>query len=978
MKKQFWAIMLALVMVLSMASVAFAGEESAVAFIGDNGYPTLQDAVNNANAGDIIKIMAGTYAVPSINAGITLEGEVDENGDPAVLLEGTLSGTLDNLTLKNLHIRSGNAQRWAYAKGDLLFENVIFDATSVYALHFDGITEGTNLTYKNCTIIGWAAMGGSPASCVFDGCTIKGNGSYGLIRTYFDATIENCTFDVANVNTTDVYQDGIHAVNGATVIVNNCTNLNGDMMDILNKTGEGTEIILDGKAYPKGTITYGFTTDNRIWGEGTSNSTESFVVELYADEEKIASTSLQNYEGIIDGDVYVTWGIPFDGSDSNYWDVEWEPGHPNAKVQPTKVVLYADGIKVAENEVQMNGPDNLNPVEWEQLDALKVAEVNGVKYATLEEALNAAVNGDTITLLTDITEDVTVVQAPDVKITIDGGNNTFSGTITIDGKSAAYATAALTIQNVKFDATNIGENACINLGVSGNNNTRYTSNVTVNNCTFTDTDESAVGIKNYTGGCKNLTITNCTATGMHSLMQVKGVTGLTIDKVDINSARGISVGTSTNVSVTNSTIIATGSDKYGIRADGSGAFTMSIEDCDIKAAKPVVVRKTTGAYNLTIKGDETTMTATGTDGCVIITSGDDEETPVKPNDSVGYTAEITGGTYSDNETSEVADGYIVKKNSDTEYVVIVKEKLTSGTYMADPTGFTAAGYLVKENNDDTWTVYKKSSGGSSSGTSYQIVIEDTDDGDVVASSKSAKRNATVTLTVTADKGYELDELTVTDSKGKEITVKEKSNGKYTFTMPSSKVTVDATFVAEDQDDTANTDFVDVDDKAYYADAVKWAVEKDVTTGTGKNTFGPGEITTRAQTVTFLWRAMGSPEPKTTVCPFEDVAKSAYYYDAVLWAVEKGITEGTSATEFSPNETVTRAQTVTFLWRMAGKPEVTAAGAFADVAADAYYYQAVEWAVAEEITSGTSATTFSPAAACARAQIVTFLYNYLGK
>ncbi len=269
-------------------------------------------------------------------------------------------------------------------------------------------------------------------------------------------------------------------------------------------------------------------------------------------------------------------------------------------------------------------------------------------------------------------------------------------------------------------------------------------------------------------------------------------------------------------------------------------------------------------------------------------------------------------------------------------------------------------------------------GGGSSSSSYQIVIEDTDNGTVTASSKSAKKNATVTLTVTADDGYELDELTVTDKNGKEITVTKKDSGKYTFTMPSGKVTVEATFAADEQDVTTETVFDDVDDKAYYADAVKWAVENDVTTGTSKTTFGPGEITTRAQTVTFLWRAMGEPAAKTTVCPFEDVTEGAYYYDAVLWAVENGITEGTSATEFSPNETVTRAQTVTFLWRMAGKPEVAAANAFGDVDADAYYYQAVEWAVKEEITSGTSATTFSPAAACARAQIVTFLYNYLGK
>ena len=199
-----------------------------VAKIGSKYYLELDKAFAAAKAGDVVTVFSGTYDLPSMKAGITIEGEGE------VLFEGTLTGTLENLTMKNIHIKGGNAQRWAYAKGDLVFENVIFEATGVYALHFDGITEGATLTYEDCTIIGWAAMSGSPASCTFDGCTFKGNGTYGLIRTYFDATIENCTFDVANVNTTDNYQDGIHAVSDAYVTVNNSTNVNGDMEDIVN------------------------------------------------------------------------------------------------------------------------------------------------------------------------------------------------------------------------------------------------------------------------------------------------------------------------------------------------------------------------------------------------------------------------------------------------------------------------------------------------------------------------------------------------------------------------------------------------------------------------------------------------------------------------------------------------------------------------------------------------------------------------
>lgn len=170
-------------------------------------------------------------------------------------------------------------------------------------------------------------------------------------------------------------------------------------------------------------------------------------------------------------------------------------------------------------------------------------------------------------------------------------------------------------------------------------------------------------------------------------------------------------------------------------------------------------------------------------------------------------------------------------------------------------------------------------------------------------------------------------------------------------------------------------FVDVKQGDYYYDAVQWAVGKKITSGTSATTFTPDGICTRAQTVTFLWRSQGSPKAAGAENPFTDVSKDAYYYDAVLWAVEQGITNGTSATTFSPDATVTRGQTATFLWRVAKQPQVDqTANPFADVTQDAYYYNAVLWAVAKEITNGTSSTTFSPDQGCTRAQIVTFLWR----
>ena len=274
--------------------------------------------------------------------------------------------------------------------------------------------------------------------------------------------------------------------------------------------------------------------------------------------------------------------------------------------------------------------------------------------------------------------------------------------------------------------------------------------------------------------------------------------------------------------------------------------------------------------------------------------------------------------------------------------------------------------------DKTAGGYHPGTGTGTGVTTYPITVKSAKNGDVTASHKSASKGTTVTLTVDPDKGYVLDTLTVLDGKDKEIKLTEK-NGKYTFTMPASKVTVEAMFKA-----AGNNPFIDVPAGSYYEDAVIWAVDKGITTGTSATTFEPNGICTRAQAVTFLWRAAGSPTPKTKVMPFADVKAGSYYYDAVLWAVENGITKGTSDTTFSPDATCSRSQIVTFLWRSQGVPAAGAVNPFTDVAADAYYNTAVLWAAENGITGGTSATTFSPNNDCTRAQIVTFLYRYFVK
>ena len=267
---------------------------------------------------------------------------------------------------------------------------------------------------------------------------------------------------------------------------------------------------------------------------------------------------------------------------------------------------------------------------------------------------------------------------------------------------------------------------------------------------------------------------------------------------------------------------------------------------------------------------------------------------------------------------------------------------------------------------------RKSSG--SSRPRYDVTTPSKpENGSVTVDPERARSGSRVTVTVTPDSGYKLGELVVTDKDGKKLELTDKGNGQYTFTMPSGKVEVAAEFVKE----VEVSPFADVATDAYYYDAVKWAVEKGVTNGVSETLFGPDQACTRAQIVTFLWRAAGSPEPKSG-SSFADVAADAYYAKAVAWAVENGITKGTSETTFHPDETCTRAQGVTFLYRALGKLAAAQAG-FTDVAADSYYADAVNWAAENGVTKGISETLFGPDGSCTRAQIVTFLYRaYQGK
>ena len=293
-----------------------------------------------------------------------------------------------------------------------------------------------------------------------------------------------------------------------------------------------------------------------------------------------------------------------------------------------------------------------------------------------------------------------------------------------------------------------------------------------------------------------------------------------------------------------------------------------------------------------------------------------------------------------------------------------------GWYTSGGTQITTA-YVFSANTTvyAHWTYTGGSSSGVVSASTYPITVDKSVNGSVSVSNGSAVKDASVTITVKPDKGYTLETLRALDMSGYAMELTE-NNGRFTFKMPASAVIVKATFM---DDNTMLNLFVDVKASDYFYDAVLWAAEKGVTSGTDALHFSPNAPCTRAQIVTFLWRAAGSPAPKN-MSSFADVPADAFYAKAVAWAVENGITGGTGDGKFSPDAPCTRAQAVTFLYRASGAPAVSGNAAFSDVATNAYYAAAVKWAEKNGITGGIGGGLFGSNNNCTRAQIVAFLYR----
>ena len=380
----------------------------------------------------------------------------------------------------------------------------------------------------------------------------------------------------------------------------------------------------------------------------------------------------------------------------------------------------------------------------------------------------------------------------------------------------------------------------------------------------------------------------------------------------------------------------------------SGAYTVKITvGTDTATSEPTTVTITKATPDIKISAEPTSLTGSGTVKLTV----------------TGAPAEGSVNVICDNDIT-------VTPNGGGTFSAALPNETKTYTFKASYTGAENGNYSDKD-VECTVTVTRRSSG---SGSNYAVSAPSSvKNGTVTVSPKNASKGDTVTVTVKPDSGYVLETLTVVDQNGSKIKLTDKGDGKYTFTMPGSKVEVKAAFM---EDNSVLNFFYDVPNDAYYYEAVKWTVDKGITGGVGDNLFGAEQPCTRAQIVTFLWRAAGSPEPKSA-SSFADVSADSYYAKAVAWAVENGITTGTGADKFSPDAVCTRAQAVTFLARaLNGK----AAGGteFTDVPADSYFADAVAWALSNGVTGGIGDGLFGADNDCTRAQIVTFLFRAYNK
>ena len=756
------------------------------------------------------------------------------------------------------------------------------------------------------------------------GVTVKNAGGYSsMIRNGSDRVTANCYLTIkggnftGGVNTVKNDSFGVLTINGG-----NFSNTAQYVIMNWNKAEitAGTFQTLDTASAVLFTSAYG--ADDNTVGKLTisggefkhASDTQEMIVDHYDESNK--------------GNAVVTGG-KFDADISKYI--------------PTDYVQSADGT------VEKLGETNA------------VAKVGGTYYKTLADAVAAAQDGDTITLLKDAELTSTLNLAKN--ITIDGqGKYTIkaanSFTVGSDNKTycVLYVSGEVTLKDVT---------------VNGNEKCRVIfcdkGKLTIDGATITNGKAP-----NFIGG---VYMTSSASFEMKS----GSITGNKNAKVYQNDeylqySSDLWIGANANGALTainGGTIGNVFVNANAWSASNPGSFTMNggtvtnlyVEhDANYGATFKYNDGTIEHLYLSKENGNGQSIEVTPVKG-VIYNGG------VKEQDLVTLTMKYNDGATADS-TYNVASGTTITLPTPRRSGYTFNGWYDGSKFYAAGASYTVSATVTL---NASWSYI--SSGSSSYDPTYSVSTPSkTENGSVTVSPKSASKGSTVTITVKPDSGYVLETLTVTDKNGNELTLKDKGNGKYTFTMPAGKVEVKATFM---EDNSMLNFFYDVPNNAYFYEAVKWAVKNGITTGVGDNLFAPEQPCTRAQIVTFLWRAAGSPEPKGAASGMSDVVSGSYYEKAVAWAIENGITTGTTTSTFSPDATCTRAQAVTFLAR-ALKAKAASAAEFSDVPTGSYFADAVAWAAANGVTEGIGGGLFGSDNDCTRGQIVTFLYRAYNK
>ena len=755
------------------------------------------------------------------------------------------------------------------------------------------------------------------------GVTVKNAGGYSsMIRNGSDRVTANCYLTIkggnftGGVNTVKNDSFGVLTINGG-----NFSNTAQYVIMNWNKAEitAGTFQTLDTASAVLFTSAYG----------GDANTVGKLTIS--GGEFKHASDTqemiVDHYDASNSGTAAVTGG-KFDADISKYI--------------PTDYVQSADGT------VEKLGETNA------------VAKVGGTYYKTLADAVAAAQDGDTITLLKDAELTSTLNLAKN--ITIDGqGKYTIkaanSFTVGSDNKTycVLYVSGEVTLKDVT---------------VNGNEKCRVIfcdkGKLTIDGATITNGKAP-----NFIGGVymtssasfemKSGSITgNKNAKGYQNDEYLQYSSDLWIGANANGALTAINGGTIGNVFVNANAWSASNPGSFTM--NGGTVTNLYVEhDANYGATFKYNDGTIEHLYLSKENGNGQSIEVTPVKG-VIYNGG------VKEQDLVTLTMKYNDGATADS-TYNVASGTTITLPTPRRSGYTFNGWYDGSKFYAAGASYTVSATVTL---NASWSYI---SSGSSYDPTYSVSTPSkTEHGTVTVSPKSASKGDTVTVTVKPDSGYVLETLTVTDKNGNELTLKDKGNGKYTFTMPAGKVEVKATFM---EDNSMLNFFYDVPNNAYFYEAVKWAVKNGITDGVGNNLFAPEQPCTRAQIVTFLWRAAGSPEPKGAASGMTDVVSGSYYEKAVAWAIENGITTGTTTSTFSPDATCTRAQAVTFLAR-ALKAKAASAAEFSDVPTGSYFADAVAWAAANGVTEGIGGGLFGSDNDCTRGQIVTFLYRAYNK